>query len=57
MVEYIPETLCSVAKPGTAAGGERKGKRRKVIAWSVNVFTVVLYMVDPKYMLCKGKYK
>ena len=40
------------AKPGPT-----KTKHRKKIVWSVNVFTIVLYMVDPKYMLCEGKYK
>ena len=33
------------------------GKRRKTVVWSVNVFTVVLFLVDPKYALCEGKYK
>ena len=32
-------------------------KRRRTVVWSVNVFTVVLFLVDPKYALCEGKYK
>ena len=34
-----------------------KTKHRKKIVWSVNVFTVILYMIDPKHMLCTGKFK
>ena len=57
MVEaVIAEVTALPTKPSTAAEGEKK-KRRKKIVWSVNVFTVVLYMVDPKYMLCTGKFK
>lgn len=36
---------------------QTKGKRRRNVVWSVNVFTVVLFMLDPKYMLCEGKFK
>lgn len=71
MVEYIPETKKSDSKEGAASsssatvrpstaatlGGERKGKRRKTVVWSVNVLTVVLYLVDPRYMVCVGRYK
>ena len=34
-----------------------QGKRRKTIVWSVNVLTVVMFMVDPRYALCESKYK
>ena len=40
-------------RPATAA----KTRPRRSVVWSVNVFTIVLYMVDPRYMLCEGKYK
>ena len=40
-----------------AAAIERKLKRRKTVVWSVNLFTVVLCMMDPCYMLCIGKFK
>lgn len=60
MVEALPEDQIikakietNVDKPSTAL----KTKRRKKVVWSVNVLTVVLYMVDPKYILCEGKYK
>ena len=49
-----PASNSAVVKPMTAT---MKSKRRKTVVWSVNVFTIVLYMVDPRYMLCQGKWK
>mmetsp|Transcript_19024 Transcript_19024/g.23569 ORF Transcript_19024/g.23569 Transcript_19024/m.23569 type:complete len:87 (+) Transcript_19024:73-333(+) len=48
------EAIISTPLPEKPA---QKGKRRRKVVWSVNVFTVVLFMVDPRYALCEGKFK
>ena len=55
MVESLPEKIeqKALAKPAE----KKHHKRRKTVVWSVNVLTVVLYMIDPKYMLLEGKFK
>ena len=57
MVESTIQTTSVENNKPTTHQGPTKVKHRKKIVWSVNVFTIVLYMVDPRYMLCEGKYK
>ena len=57
MVESVIQTTAVENKTPTTHQASTKVKHRKTIVWSVNVFTIVLYMVDPRYMLCEGKYK
>jgi hypothetical protein len=70
MVEAIPDTRTEVVgneaqenigqnstEVVVKTDKQNKVKRRKKIVWSVNVFTVILYMIDPKHMLCTGKFK
>ena len=46
MVEILPEeTKVAVAQRPQTSTGKRK---RKTVVWSVNVLTVVMYMIEPR---------